>query len=361
MINYRHFTYFLLFVLVFQFFSCARNITKSDTKKETVIYPLPPDTARIQFLTAISGSSDIMGKQSAFSKFVLGESNPKPIIKPYGIAVSGGKMFICDPGMAGLEIIDLVKNTFDYFTPGGKGILQVPLNCFVDEDGNLYVADGGRMQIVVFDKNRNYLTSFGEGKKFKPTDVFVYANKIWIPDMNNNKINVYDKASYELLYSFPKTDKSSEGYLFMPTNLYIANDMVYVSDIGGFDIKIYSLDGKYLSTVGSHGDKIGEFARPKGIAVDDNSNLYVVDAGFENVQIFNKEGKILMFFGGPYKSPGDMWLPAKVTISYDKLKFFQKFVDPAYNLKYLIFVTNQYGPDRLNVYGAIEPRIKKIP
>ncbi len=352
----KYFAYLVVGVLIFQFFSCSRQITKTAAKTESVIYPSPPDTARIQYLTTISGSSDVTGNQSAFSKFVLGESSSKPIGKPYGIAVSGGKMYICDPGLSGLEIIDLTKNTFDYFTPGGKGQFQFPLNCFIDEDGSLYVADGGRLQIIVFDKNLEYVASFGSGEKFKPTDVFVYKDKIWVPDMNNNKVNVYGKDTHELLYSFPDTTKNTPGYLYMPTNLYVTDDKVYVSDIGGFDIKVFSLDGKYLKSIGSQGDKIGQFARPKGIAVDDDLNIFVVDAGFENVQIFDKDGNIRMFFGGPYKGRGDMWLPAKVTISYDKLKFFQKFVDKDFSLNYLIFVSNQYGPDKINVYGAIEPR-----
>lgn len=94
----------------------------------------------------------------------------------------------------------------------------------------------------------------------------------------------------------------------------------------------------------------------KGIAVDKENNLYVVDAGFENVQIFNNKGQLLMFFGGSYKGPGDMWLPAKVIIDYDNLNYFQKYVHESFDLKYLIFVTNQYGPSKINIYGFVETK-----
>ncbi|MCF6183631.1 MAG: hypothetical protein L3J56_03210 [Bacteroidales bacterium] len=49
-----------------------------------------------------------------------------------------------------------------------------------------------------------------------------------------------------------------------------------------------------------------------------------------------------------------MYLPASITISYEDIKYFEKYVDPEYNLKYLILVSNQYGPDKINVYGRIE-------
>ena len=61
-----------------------------------------------------------------------------------------------------------------------------------------------------------------------------------------------------------------------------------------------------------------------------------------------------MHFGGPYNGHGDMWLPAKVVIDYDNLAYFQKYVDPRFHLIYLILVTNQYGPDKLSVYGFVE-------
>jgi hypothetical protein len=46
---------------------------------------------------------------------------------------------------------------------------------------------------------------------------------------------------------------------------------------------------------------------------------------------------------------------ADVTISYTGLDYFSKYVDKSFNLKYLIFVTNQYGPDKISVYGFVEP------
>ena len=109
-----------------------------------------------------------------------------------------------------------------------------------------------------------------------------------------------------------------------------------------------------IRTIGSYGKALGQFVRPKGIAVDYNDLLYVVDAGFENVQIFDNKGNLLMFFGGSYEKPGDMWLPAKVIIDYKNLHYFEKYVYKGFKLKYLIFVTNQYGPDKINVYGFIE-------
>ena len=154
----------------------------------------------------------------------------------------------------------------------------------------------------------------------------------------------------------PELDKEDPGFLFQPTNLFVTQDLVYVSDMGDFNIKMFDHEGQYVKSLGSHGTRTGQFVRPKGIAVDRDTNLYVVDAGFENTQIFDTDGNLLLFFGGPYKGPGDLWLPAKVVIDYDNLDYFRKYVDPGYDLKYLVLVTSQFGPDKLNIYGAIEKK-----
>jgi DNA-binding beta-propeller fold protein YncE len=286
-------TYTLLFLVLLSLLlgSCSKKVSMQTAKQDLIIYPSPPDTARIQFLVSISSSENATKKRSGFSKFILGEAISKPIKKPYGVAIRGGKIYICDTGLGCIDIIDFEKSTFDYFMPKGKGQLQSPLNCYVDDQGKIYVADVVRRQIVIFDKNENFIGCFGDKDKFKPTDVFVYNNKIWVANLKNNSVNVYDKDNFGLLFSFPDSIASAgkEEHLYSPTNLYIRNDTVYVSDMGDFKIKLYNSEGKYIKSVGNIGVKAGQMVRPKGIAVDRESNLYVVDAGTENTQIFNRE------------------------------------------------------------------------
>lgn len=348
--------YFIFGIFVILTLSCSRHIHKMSSGEDIVIYPSPPDTTRIQYLTSISSSHDITGKRSAFTRFILGELEELPVVKPYGMAIRNGKIYICDTGLDAIEIIDLQNNSFEYFMPTGKGQFKKPVNCQADENGYLYVADGDRKQVIVFDPSGNYVHSFGEAENFKPTDVFVKDDKIWVANFANNKVHVYNKESYELLYTLPESESGNEDFLYSPSNLFVTDDIVYVSDFGDFRIKLYTHEGDFITSVGSYGNKIGQFVRPKGIAVDKESNLYVVDAGFENTQIFNKDGDLLMFFGGPYQKPGDMYLPAKVVIDYDNLQYFEDYVDDSFNLVYLIFVTNQYGPDKINVYGYVEQK-----
>jgi len=347
-----NFIFYLL--LIFLAGACNRHLTKFNP--ETVkLYPPPPDTARLQFLTSFSNSQQINGPRSAFSRFLFGEPPVKELLKPYGITIKGAKIYICDTGLRGIVIIDLENKDYQNFIPSGKGQLNVPLNCCLDEFGNLFVADGDRKQVVVFDKSLNYAYAIGEAEEFKPTDVFVSGNNIYISNITGHQISVYDKITHSKKIAFPESETGKEEFLYSPTNIFVNDSGIYVSDMGDSKVKRFSLDGRYISSFGSYGKNPGQFVRLKGIALDRESNVYAVDAGFENVQIFNEKGQLLMFFGGPYKGPGDMWLPAKVAIDYENLGYFRDFVDPEYSLEYLVFVTNQYGPEKISIYGFIKP------
>ncbi len=346
-----------LVVLASLLCGCNRNVAESSSPESLVIFPPPPDTTRIQFLTQISSSADLKGKRGAFHRYLFGEEEALVMVKPYGITVDGHQIYICDTGLAGLEIVDLNKGTMEYFIPGGLGQLKLPINCFVDERGYLFIADANRKQIVVFDQERNYLHAFGEAEGFKPTDVLVHKEKIWVCNVQGHSILVYDRENYELLGKVPLAGAQKEGYIRQPTNIAMHDGRLYVSDFGDFNIKQFSLEGDYLGTIGGYGNGPGQFTRPKGLALDQDRKLYVVDAAFENVQIFNGEENLLMHFGGSYHGAGAMGLPAAVEISYENLSYFQAYVDPSFMLKYLIYVTNQYGPSKVNVYGFVEQKI----
>jgi sugar lactone lactonase YvrE len=335
--------------------SCSIFHKKKVAKQESVLYPPPPDTARMQYLTTINGS-DFLGKQSKFSAFVKGPEKIKYINKAFGVSVRNNKIYVCDPGIVAIEILDLNKKKFELFSPGGSGALKSPLSCFVDSNDYLYVADAGRRQVIIFDSLHNFKSRINDTGAFKPTDLMVYGDELWVCNPEKHSLYVYNKKTYEFKRAFGQYEQGDDGYLFSPFNFYITPDRVYVTDFGDFKIKVFDHEGKFLSSVGSYGTSLGQFVRPKGIACDHESNLYVVDAGFENTQIFNKQGQLLMFFGGPYKGPGDMWLPVRVTIDYDNTKYFKKYLEPGYDLKYLVFVSNQYGPDKVNVYGSIAPK-----
>jgi len=50
-----------------------------------------------------------------------------------------------------------------------------------------------------------------------------------------------------------------------------------------------------------------------------------------------------------------MILPSGITVDYENTAFFQEFVADGLRLEYLIWVTNQFGPELVSVYGRVHP------
>jgi hypothetical protein len=174
-------------------------------------------------------------------------------------------------------------------------------------------------------------------------------------------VHVFDKQSGDTIKTIGDGGEPSER-LQLPTNLAFDGDgYLYVSDVGRFQVVKFDRDGHFKMTFGKAGDNLGHFARPKGIAVDREGHLYAVDASFNNVQVFTKEGRLLLFFGEGGDRPGDLLLPAKVTLDYENLEYFQEYVQPGFEVEYLVLVTSQFGERFVNVLAYGKETGKRYP
>jgi sugar lactone lactonase YvrE len=345
-----------------------------------VFYPPPPAAPRLQFLTSYSSGQDLGGGPGKYAVFVVGKEPVKqPIGKPYGVALRHNKLYVCDTAATAIDILDCQTRQFRFFTPAGEGQFASPVNIAVDHDDTRYVADTARGQVLIYGADDSFRGAIGERVNapakahakttapapraapadtvaaMKPTDVLIAGDRLYVADLKNRCVRVYDKARRELLFTIPRdaTAADAQTKLFGPTNL--AGDSqgrVYVSDFGGFRVQQYDADGKYVRTFGQGaGDRPGEFARPKGVAVDRAGRLYVVDGATQVVQIFDAGGRLLLYFGEPQgKAPG-LDLPAKVAIDYDHIDLFASYAAPGFKLEYLVLVTNQYGDRKVSVFG----------
>lgn len=352
-----------LIAVIFIMAGCAAPPKKAE--HSPVFYPDPPELPRIQYLTSYTGSKDIEPEKSGFEKFVTGEADrARRLDKPYGVAIYEGKIYVADSNRS-VMVFDLEKKTFERLRGAhGPGKLIQPLNIFIDKNGIKYVADPVRGQIVVFDKDDKYLTAYGVSKTWKPVDVAVYGNRIYVADMKIGDIWVLDKNTGETLKRFgaARKDREPEHWLKFPTNITFDPDgYLYVADAGRFQIVKLDRDGHFLKTIGKLGTNLGHFARPRGVATDRNGTLYAVDAAFDNIQMFNKDGRFLLFFGKAGRGPGDLFLPAKVVIDYENIKYFKQYAAPNFEIEHLILVTSQFGESMVNIYGYGKEKGKKYP
>ncbi len=327
------------------------------TDSGPVFYPPPPQRPRIQFLTSISSAEDVEGSPSSLLRFLVGDtSENRRFRKPMGIADHAGVIYVADPGWDSVLVLDLVEGTFDSIRDRGMGKLQIPVAIAVDAANNKFVADTGRKQVVQFNEKNEFVRAFGNSDTLEPTGVAVDQDRLYIVNRARHRVEVYDRLSKQLLHSVGEFGER-EGQFNNPTSLTRGEDgHLFVTDSTNFRIQEFTAAGEFVQSYGFLGDGPGTFARPRGTTVDHAGHLYVTDAAFENVQIWDtSNGQVLLAFGGAGVSPGDMYLPASIHVDYDLVDHFRKFVASGFELEYVIFVINNYGPRKLSVYGFIRP------
>lgn len=318
-----------------------------------LFFPRPPNPPRLQFLKKFSSAYDVSSETSRFRDFVFGgeEAEEQVLIKPYGVAVYQGAVFAVDSRGGGYVIFDVAAGKWRAVKGSGNGALKKPINITIDDDGSRYVTDTERKLVVVFDKNDRFIRTLGENDQFRPVDVAIYGDRLYVSDSDNQKIQVLNKYTGETEFSFGESG-NGEGQMVHPTSLAVGADgSIYVSDTTNFRIQQFTAEGEFVRQVGSVGTNVGQFARPKGIAVDREGRLYVVDSAFQNVQIFDEQGRTLMYFGGAGYERGQFSLPTAVKVDYDNVEYFRQYAAPGFELEYLVFVVSQFGPNKVSVFG----------
>jgi len=343
-------------------FSGCRSAKISEQELKPVFFPPPPETPRLQFLKSFSGPEDLgTVKTSSFEKFIVGEPEKTEGIKiPYGVAIYEGKLYVCDVGKRMVEVFDLKNRTFDYLTKDRR--LMNPVNIYIEEDGTKYIADPTAACVFVFDKDNNITAMLGKDTKINPIDVVVRGSLCCVTDFTSNQIVILDKITGREITRLGKKTKGqrqaeplielADGEFSLISNLALDREgNIYVTDKTGARITQFDRSGVFRRTVGRLGRNIDEFIRPKGIAIDNEDRIWVVDAGSEVAKIYNQQAQLLLFFGLPGNEPGMMNLPTKIVLDYDNIEYFEQYAVEGSNIEFLVLVTNQYGPNKVSVYG----------
>lgn len=342
--------------------SGCRSTKISVQEQKPVFFPPPPETPRLQYLTSFSGPEDLgTVKTSPFEKFIVGEPEKVEGIKiPYGIAIYDGKLYVCDVGKRMVEVFDLKNRTFGYLTQDRR--LINPVNIYIDKDGTKYITDPTAGAVFVFDRNNNITAALGKEAKINPIDVVVRGSLCYVTDFTGNQVVILDKTTgREMARLGRKTDAQKQpepllvlgdGEFSLISNLALDRQgNIYVTDKTGARITEFDRSGTFMRTIGRLGNNIDEFMRPKGIALDNQDRIWVVDAGSEVAKIYNQQAQLLLFFGLPGNKPGMMNLPTKIILDYNNIEYFRRYAVEGANIEFLVLVSNQYGPNKISVYG----------
>jgi hypothetical protein len=366
-LSYRELAAIVLTLSAFGFSGCGSGGEPAALKP--VFFPPAPDEPRLQFLKSFSGPEDIGSKgPSGFERFILGEPEKQEgIVKPYGIAIFEGKLYVCDVGRRMVEVMDPENHTFGYLTKDRR--LMNPVNLYID-DGTKYVADPTAGAVFVFGRNNSLKAILGKELKIAPIDVVVRGQRCYVTDFSGNQIVVFDKNTGKEVFRIGKEGSATSAPLseLPPGEFSLISDLaidhegnIYVTDKVSARITKFDASGTFLRTIGKWGTTMNDFIRPKGIAVDRKGRIWVVDAAPEIAKIYSSQAELLLIFGGPGNLPGMMNLPAKIIVDYDNIELFREYAVEGAEIEFLVLVSNQYGLNKINVYGFGNFPARKVP
>ena len=332
--------YLLIAVLLFVDMGCSKPpVNTLDREGPSLVWPAPPDVARIEYLSSISKPDDLGIAPSFFKKVVrvlTGKKTSQHIVRPSGIFVTREEiLYVADPGMSTVHVFNLRDHRYDQIKKFGKEHLVSPIDVAVDHQDNLYISDSILRKIFVFNGNGKPEREIGGADRLsRPAGIAIHPllKRLYVVDSNAHVIQVFDLLG-NFLFSIGGRGVEPGAFNF-PTFMSIdQNGLLYVTDSLNFRVQVFNPDGEFLYLFGKQGDGVGEFSHPKGIALDRAGNIYVTDAIFDAIQIFDKAGSLLLYLGEAGQEPGQFWIPNALYIDHTN----RIFVSDSYNQRVQIF------------------------
>lgn len=204
---------------------------------------------------------------------------------PVGIAFApDGTIYISDSERGDIVVLD--RDRDPQFT---IAINLVRPTGVIVYSGKLFVADPGRQKILMFDLRGTYIGEFGqrglgEGE-FNYPIALATGNSLYAVDALNFRVQEFDSTG-KYLSKFGKQGNRG-GSFASPKSIALDSDNnLYVTDALMDNFQIFNGKGELLLIVGQQGERAGQFMSPGGITVDAKNEIYVVDMLNKRIQIF---------------------------------------------------------------------------
>jgi hypothetical protein len=168
----------------------------------------------------------------------------------------------------------------------------------VDKNDNVYVFNRGEHPMMVFDRDGNFLRSWGEGQYPRAHGVHMGLDEsIYLTDDGGHFVRKCRLEDGKVLMELGVPGKPAEYMSGEPfhrcTHTALApNGDIYVSDgYGNARVHKYSPDGKLLMSWGEPGTDPGQFNIVHNISCDPDGWVYVADRENHRIQVFDGNGK----------------------------------------------------------------------
>ncbi len=170
----------------------------------------------------------------------------------------------------------------------------------VDSKSRVYVFNRGNAPMIVFDRDGNFIESWGHGEFSRPHGITIDSqDNLFLAD---DLAHVVQKRTHkgELIFSLGKKGKPSGWQEGMPFNrpthtaIYEPTGDIFVSDgYGNSNVHKYDTNGNYIKSWGAPGSDPGQFSLPHNIAIAGEDRVAVCDRENFRIQFFDLDGNFV--------------------------------------------------------------------
>lgn len=216
------------------------------------------------------------------------------------------RVIISDPAIPAVHVLD---GDDSFRIEGGWGRrLQQPNGIAVDAADNIYVADGVRGTILVYDSEGRYLrqlgTVHGEAMFQQPTGIALdrATGHLYVLDSPSDELVLLDLEGNVLARAGGRRRYAGVS-LDHPTEIAVGADVVVVLDRSGFRIQLLDLDcgplSQFTISDASRRPRTPELA----LAVDGAGNVYVSTMlGSPELRVYQHDGELIDSLGKSYRT-----------------------------------------------------------
>ncbi|XP_068730048.1 E3 ubiquitin-protein ligase TRIM71-like [Montipora capricornis] len=243
------------------------------------------------------------------------------------------------------------------------GMLSSPWGVAVNDKDEIAVSESGNHRVQIFASNGTHLKSFGkkgnqQGDFNFPAGIAFHNDKIIVVDTINHRVQLFSDEGHYLnqfggegsrdhQLQFPyglsidsggniivgdKNNKlikffsldgrflrsvGTEGSFIFPLRCIQQENYLIVSDYGGHCIKVFNREGKFLYKFGNKGKGDGEFENRSNLSVDRAGHLLVCDSANHRVQVFKLSGEFVTKFGEKGAGAGEFNVPFSTAVLSD--------------------------------------------
>jgi len=237
--------------------------------------------------------------------------------EPCDVAISKKtmKIAVADPKNKRVQLFDSYLSYLTEF--GQKGLaakkLCNPTSIAFTNTGNLIVIASSAM--YCFNENGEFLNSITNKYLYHPFQLTITCDDhIVVSDRADKSIKVLSPDGTELIQSFSASDCQESPWIAV-----CHQNMFFVSYPLAHVVKVFSKEGEFLYDIGGEKSGNGHLSKPLGLVTDWLNNLVVCDGGNSDVKVFTLDGKFLNKITSDYSRRYALEYPCSVARIRDLL------------------------------------------